>query len=82
MSVQKTDQSVFYMLFIVGLILFILGFVLIPITEEAVRYRNFYGFRVPYRVETHPYQIPGVVSVSIGIILVATTIYYKHQMDS
>jgi hypothetical protein len=57
------------MLFVLGLFLIAIGIGIATIRETVIRYRDYYGFNVPYAVTIHPYDSAGVFLVIIGLIV-------------
>ena len=75
---KKTEQSML-MVFILGLSLLIIGFVLSVVNREETRYRNVFGFQVPYQVTVYPFQPIGVLLIFVGVVLLGVSIYKTYE---
>lgn len=78
---RRTSNQSTLMFFVLGLILFILGFSSMTITSEETRYRDVLGFQVPYKVTVYPFQPIGVLMILASIILVAVTIRRTRRKE-
>jgi hypothetical protein len=56
-----------------------IGIGIATITENATRYRNVYGFNVPYQETIHPYDSAGVFLAIIGIIVLVVAFIKTRQ---
>ena len=66
---MSENRTISIMLFVLGLFLIAIGIGIATITETVTRYRNVYGFQVPYQVTIHPYDSAGVFLAIIGFIV-------------
>ena len=57
------------MLFVLGLFLIAVGIILSTVTQTVTKYRNVYGFQVPYQETIQPYVGVGGFMVLVGIIV-------------
>jgi len=57
------------MLFVLGFFLIAVGIILSTVTQTVTRYRNVYGFQVPYQETIQPYVGVGGFMVLVGIIV-------------
>ncbi|MDH5635929.1 MAG: hypothetical protein OEY47_04610 [Candidatus Bathyarchaeota archaeon] len=66
MSENRTMSG---MLFVLGFFLIAVGIILSTVTQTVTRYRNVYGFQVPYQETIQPYVGVGGFMVLVGIIV-------------
>ena len=57
------------MLFVLGFFLIAVGIILSTVTQTVTKYRNVYGFQVPYQETIQPYVGVGGFMVLVGIIV-------------
>lgn len=65
---MSENRTLSIMLFVLGLFLIAVGIGLSTVTQTVTRYRNYYGFQIPYQETIQPYAGVGVVMVIFGII--------------
>jgi len=75
---MSQDRTMSIMLFVLGLFLIALGVGLATVTETVTRYRNVYGFQVPYQTTIRPYESAGVFLAIIGIAVLGFA-FYKNM---
>jgi uncharacterized membrane protein YidH (DUF202 family) len=66
---MSENRTMSIMLFVLGLFLIAVGIGLSTVTQTVTRYRNVYGFQVPYQETIQPYVGVGVFMVLFGIIV-------------
>jgi len=66
---MSENKTVSIMLFVLGLFLIAVGIGLSTVTQTVTRYRNYYGFQIPYQETIQPYVGIGAVMVIFGIIV-------------
>jgi len=66
---MSENRTVSIMLFVLGLFLIAVGIGLSTVTQTVTRYRNYYGFQIPYQETIQPYAGVGAVMVIFGIIV-------------
>ena len=79
LKVQESKHTTINMIFVLGLVLLVIGFSLTVITQEVTRYRDVFGFQVPYKTTEQPYQGIGILLVVSSIALIIGSIYSRHQ---
>jgi uncharacterized membrane protein YidH (DUF202 family) len=66
---MSENRTVSIMLFVLGLFLIAVGIGLSTVTQTVTRYRNYYGFQIPYQETIQPYVGIGAVMVIFDIIV-------------
>ena len=66
---MSENRTTSIMLFVSGLFLIAVGIGLFTVTQTITRYRNYYGFQIPYQETIHPYEGIGAIMVIFGIIV-------------
>ena len=75
---MSENRTMAIMLFVLGLFLIATGIGLATVTETVTRYRNVYGFQVPYQITVRPYESAGVFLAITGIAVLGFA-FYKNM---
>jgi uncharacterized membrane protein YidH (DUF202 family) len=66
---MSENRTVSIMLFVLGLFLIAIGIGISTVTQTVTRYRNYYGFQIPYQETIQPYVGIGAVMAIFGVIV-------------
>lgn len=75
---MSETRTVSIMLFVLGLFLIAVGIGLATVTQTVTRYRDYYGFQIPYQETIQPYIGVGILMVIIGLIVLVVA-FIKTQ---
>jgi uncharacterized membrane protein YiaA len=80
---NKSDKTLGYMLFILGVVLFCIGILIATYTTVAfinTTYNYGFGdFTIPVATQIHPYQLIGIITILSGVVFVAIGIYEAEK---